>query len=157
MKIELKVIGKTAFDYLKDGIAIYEKRLKKYCAFSMSIIPDIKNAKNLSKKLIKSKEGELILKKITKTDFLILLDDKGKEMTSLQFSELLEQRLLPSGKNIVFLIGGAYGFSEEVYKRANMKISLSKLTFSHQMVRLFFIEQLYRAFTILNNEPYHHE
>lgn len=157
MNIELKVVGKTAFDYLKEGIQIYEKRMKKYCSFSMTIIPDIKNAKNLNQTLIKKKEGEVILKKISNQDFLILLDEKGKNYTSVGFAKLLDTKLLPNGKKIIFLVGGAYGFSKEVYDRSNMKISLSSMTFSHQMIRLFFIEQLYRAFTIMNNEPYHHE
>lgn len=157
MKVELMVVGKTAFDYLKTGIEIYEKRLKRYCEFRITIIPDIKNAKNLSKAQIKTKEGEVILKKLDKSQLVILLDDKGKSYTSMQFSNHLEDKLLPSGKKVCFIIGGAYGFSEAVYQRANQKLSLSKMTFSHQMVRLFFIEQLYRAFSIMNNEPYHHE
>lgn len=157
MKIELKVVGKTAFDYLKTGIAIYEKRLKRYCDFSIAVIPDIKNAKNLSKAQIKEKEGAAILKKIDKSPFVILLDDKGKMFTSKEFSAYLEDKLMPSGKNIIFIVGGAYGFSESVYARANAKLSLSKMTFSHQMVRLFFVEQLYRAYSIIKNEPYHHE
>ncbi len=150
-------IGKTAFSYLDEGIALYEKRLKRYCKYDREILSDIKNAKNLSKDLLKGKEGEAVLKKIQKSDFLILLDDKGKEFTSLKFANYLEQKLLPSGRNVVFLVGGAYGFSKEVYERSDAKLSLSKMTFSHQMVRLFFLEQLYRAFTILKNEPYHHE
>lgn len=157
MKLELKVVGKTAFSYLDEGISIYEKRLRRYCDFKMTIIPDIKNAKNLTKAQIKKKEGELILKKIEPNHFVILLDDKGKMYSSLEFSNYLEQKLLPAGRNVIFIIGGAYGFSEEVYQRANTKLSLSKMTFSHQMVRLFFVEQLYRAYSILNNEPYHHE
>ena len=157
MKIELKVIGKTAFNYLDEGIEIYVKRLKRYCTFTLTILPDVKNAKSLTKQLIKTKEGELILKKLDTTDFLILLDDKGKEFSSKQFSTYLEDKLMPKGKKIVFLVGGAYGFSDAVYQRAQLKISLSKLTFSHQMVRLFFVEQLYRAFSIINHEPYHHE
>lgn len=157
MKIELIAIGKTSFDYLKTGIAIYEKRLTRYCNFKLSIIPDIKDAKNLSEAQIKHKEGELILKKIDKSHLVILLDDKGKDYTSMQFSNFLENKLMPSGKHIIFIIGGAYGFSEAIYERANQKLSLSKMTFSHQMVRLFFLEQLYRAYSIIKNEPYHHE
>ncbi|MGK0388089.1 MAG: 23S rRNA (pseudouridine1915-N3)-methyltransferase [Maribacter sp.] len=157
MKIELKVVGKTAFDYLKTGVAIYEKRLKRYGDFSITIIPDIKNAKSLSEAQIKEKEGVAILKKIDKSPFVILLDDKGKMFTSKEFSSYLENKLMPSGKNIIFIIGGAYGFSDAVYARANAKLSLSKMTFSHQMVRLFFVEQLYRAYSIIGNEPYHHE
>ena len=157
MKIELKVVGKTAFDYLKTGVAIYEKRLKRYGDFSITIISDVKNAKNLSQAQIKEKEGVAILKKIDKSPFVILLDDKGKMFTSKDFSSYLENKLMPSGKNIIFIIGGAYGFSDAVYARANAKLSLSKMTFSHQMVRLFFVEQLYRAYSIIGNEPYHHE
>jgi 23S rRNA (pseudouridine1915-N3)-methyltransferase len=157
MKIELKVVGKTAFDYLKTGVAIYEKRLKRYGEFSITIIPDVKNAKSLSKAQIKEKEGIAILKKIDKSPFVVLLDDKGKMFTSKEFSSYLENKLMPSGKNIIFIIGGAYGFSDAVYARANAKLSLSKMTFSHQMVRLFFVEQLYRAYSIIGNEPYHHE
>lgn len=157
MKIELKVVGKTAFDYLDTGIGIYQKRLRRYGDFKITVIPDVKNAKSLSQSQIKTKEGESILKKIEKSHFVILLDDKGKQFTSKEFSSYLENKLMPSGKNIIFIIGGAYGFSEAVYQRADSKISLSKMTFSHQMVRLFFTEQLYRAFSIINHEPYHHE
>ncbi len=157
MKIELKVIGKTSFDYLKEGISIYEKRLQHYCNFNFIVIPDIKNAKNLRESDIKKKEGEAVLKKLDKNDFLVLLDENGKKYSSLRFAEFIEKKTMDSGKKIVFLIGGAYGFSEEIYQRANQKISLSDMTFSHQMVRLFFIEQLYRAYTIINNEPYHHQ
>ncbi len=157
MKFELRAIGKTSHEYLKEGMSMYEKRMKRYISFSFIEIPDIKNAKNLHKEVLKKKEGELILKKVGKNDFIILLDEKGKELTSKQMAATLEKKFLPMGKKIIFIIGGAYGFSEEIYDRANMKISLSKMTFSHQMVRLFFIEQLYRAFTIINNEPYHHD
>jgi 23S rRNA (pseudouridine1915-N3)-methyltransferase len=157
IKIELRVIGKTAFGYLKEGLALYEKRLKRYCSFSITVIPDIKNAKRLSQAQIKEKEGEALLRKLPPNQYLILLDERGKSFSSLEFSEFLEQKLLPSGKNVTFIIGGAYGFSEAVYQRADTKISLSKMTFSHQMVRLFALEQIYRAFSIIHNEPYHHE
>lgn len=157
MKVEFWAVGNTSFDYLQDGVGIYEKRLKHYLPFQAEVIPDIKNAKKMSQLQIKAKEGEQILKRLNKGDHLILLDERGKSYSSVQFANFMDQQLQQSYKKIVFLIGGAYGFSDEVYQRSNAKISLSKMTFSHQMVRLFFIEQLYRAMTILRNEPYHHE
>ena len=157
MKIELWYIGKTAFPYLKEGMQIYEKRLKKYFPFKTELIPDVKNARKMSPKELKQKEGDLILKKLKKEDFLILLDEKGKEMSSVQFAAFLEKKLHHSHKRIIFQIGGAFGFSDEIYQRANSKLSLSKMTFSHQMIRLFVLEQLYRGMSILNNEPYHNE
>lgn len=157
MKAELWVIGNTSFPYLKEGTSIYEKRLKHYLPFEFSVIPDVKNAKNRTNEQLKTKEGELILKRLDKGDWVILLDEGGKEFTSLKFAKHMENMLLQSHKRIIFVVGGAYGFSEEVYQRANAKISLSKMTFSHQMVRLFVLEQLYRAMTILRNQPYHHE
>lgn len=156
MKIELWVIGKTAFKYLDEGISIYEKRLKHYTSFDLVVIPDIKNPP-LSIEALKTKEGELILNKLTKDDFFILLDENGKQNTSIDFSKFIEQQQMNATKRIVFQIGGAYGFSDAVYARANQKLSLSKMTFSHQMIRLFFVEQLYRAFTILKGEKYHNE
>lgn len=156
MKIELWVIGKTAFKYLDEGIAVYEKRLKHYTSFDLVVIPDIKNPP-LSIEALKTKEGELILNKLTKDDFFILLDENGKHNTSIDFSKFIEQQQMNATKRIVFQIGGAYGFSDAVYARANQKLSLSKMTFSHQMIRLFFVEQLYRAFTILKGEKYHNE
>lgn len=157
MKAELWVIGNTSFPYLKEGTTIYEKRLKHYLPFEYSVIPDVKNAKNRSKEQLKTKEGELILKKLDKGDWLILLDEGGKEFSSVKFAKYMENLLQLSHKRLIFVIGGAYGFSSEVYQRSNAKISLSKMTFSHQMVRLFVLEQLYRAMTILRNQPYHHE
>ena len=157
MKVELWAVGKTSFDYLNDGIAIYEKRLKHYLTFSVQIIPDLKQRKNLNHNQIKSKEGEAILKKLKSDDYLILMDERGKMQSSLQFADMMDKFTYHGSKRIIFLIGGAYGFSDTVYKRSHRKISLSQMTFSHQMVRLFFIEQLYRAMTILKNEPYHHE
>ena len=156
MKIELWVIGKTAFKYLDEGNAIYEKRLKHYANFDLVVLPDIKNPP-LSTEALKTKEGELILNKLTKDDCLILLDERGKQLTSTDFSKFIEQQQMSAVKRVVFQIGGAYGFSEAVYARANREISLSKMTFSHQMIRLFFVEQLYRAFTILKGEKYHNE
>lgn len=157
MKIKLLAIGKTDDKNLQILINTYESRLKHYIKFELEIIPDIKNVKNLSLKLQKEKEGELILKKLQPTDSLVLLDEKGKEFRSIEFSSFLQKKMNTGVKQVVFVIGGPYGFSEKVYKKAVGKISLSKMTFSHQMIRLFFVEQLYRAFTILKNEPYHHE
>ena len=157
MKIVLLTIGKTSEKYLIEGIAQYQKRLKHYTQFEILEIPNLKNAKNFSNAEIIKKEGELILKQLQNSDHLVLLDDKGKDFTSPKYAQKLQQWMLSGKKRVVFVVGGAYGFSEQVYKRGNEKISLSKMTFSHQMVRLFFVEQLYRAFTILNNEPYHHE
>ncbi|GHC52670.1 23S rRNA (pseudouridine(1915)-N(3))-methyltransferase RlmH [Ulvibacter litoralis] len=156
MKITLLAIGKTDNKELITLTETYIKRLGFYVSFDFEIIPDIKNAKNLSEMLQKQAEGDEILKRTIPSDTLILLDEKGKTHTSEGFSEFLQKKMNSGLKNLVFVIGGPYGFSEEIYKRANGKISLSQMTFSHQMVRLFFIEQLYRAFTILRNEPYHH-
>jgi 23S rRNA (pseudouridine1915-N3)-methyltransferase len=157
MKTELWVIGKTNETYLTDGIAVYEKRLKHYLAFELKVFQDVKNAKNLSAAQLKEKEGDVFLSKIMPTDFVVLLDERGKMLTSMQFSSFWEQKSIQSQKNLVFIVGGAFGFSEAMYARANEKISLSAMTFSHQMIRLFFVEQLYRAMTILKNEPYHNE
>ena len=157
MNIKLLAIGKTDNKELQILMNDYMKRLSFYVKFDMEIIADIKNAKNLSEAQQKQKEGELILSKINPTDFLILLDEKGKEFTSVGFADELQKRMNSGIKTLVFVIGGPYGFSEEVYQNAKGKISLSKMTFSHQMIRLFIIEQLYRGFTILRNEPYHHQ
>lgn len=157
MKIKLLAIGKTDHkDFIK-LIEEYQNRLKHYIKFELDIIPDLKNVKHLSELQQKEKEGELILNKLANTDQLVLLDDKGKQFTSLEFSEYLQKKMNASIKQLVLVIGGPYGFSEAVYKKATGKISLSKMTFSHQMIRLFIVEQLYRGFTILKNEPYHHE
>ncbi len=157
MKIEFWMVGKTSFPYLNEGVPIYEKRITRYIPFQSQVIPDIKNAKNMPAAQLKEKEGQAILDKLNKEDFLILLDEKGKSFSSVAFAQQLDQYLLRSNKRLIFLIGGAFGFSEAVYARANQKISLSKMTFSHQMIRLFFVEQLYRAFSILRKEPYHNE
>lgn len=150
------MVGNTAFNYLKEGMDIYEKRLKHFVPFESRIIPDIKGAKNMREAQIKQKEGEKILAKLEQGDFLMLLDERGKQFDSLAFSQKLEQQFQLSHKRIIYLIGGAYGFSDEVYARANGRWSLSKLTFSHQMVRLFVLEQLYRAISIQRGLPYHH-
>ncbi|MCL4116837.1 UNVERIFIED_CONTAM: hypothetical protein GTU68_000628 [Idotea baltica] len=157
MTIKLLAIGKTDNKELSRLINDYEKRLKHYIKFDLDIIPDIKNVKNLSEKQQKQKEGELILGKLNTTDVLILLDENGKQLDSIGFSKYLQKHMNSGIKQLVFVIGGPYGFSEDVYAKANGKLSLSKMTFSHQMVRLFVIEQLYRGFTILKNEPYHHK
>ena len=156
MKIKLITIGKTDNKNLQALIEDYTKRLSFYVSFDFEVIPDIKNVKNLSETQQKQAEGNEILKRMIKSDTLILLDEKGNTYSSVQFSQFLQKKMNSGLKTLVFVIGGPYGFSDEIYKRANGKISLSSMTFSHQMVRLFFIEQLYRAFTILRNEPYHH-
>jgi len=157
MTIKLITIGKTDNKQLTSLIDDYIKRLGYYIKFSLDIIPDIKNSKNLSEVQQKQKEGELILKKISTTDTLILLDENGKQFDSVDFSSYLQKHMNSGIKQLVFVIGGPYGFSKDVHKKSNGKLSLSKMTFSHQMIRLFFIEQLYRGFTILRNEPYHHK
>jgi 23S rRNA (pseudouridine1915-N3)-methyltransferase len=155
MKIELWAIGKTNEKYLQEGIAIYLKRLKHYLNFELIIIPDIKQARHLNSVQLKIKEAAEILTRLKKEEVLILLDEKGEAHTSASFARFLEQNLQLSHKRMVFLVGGAFGFADSLYERANGKISLSNMTFSHQMVRLFFVEQLYRAMTILKKEPYH--
>jgi len=157
MTIKLLAIGKTDSTQLQQLIAIYEKRLGHYINFKLELIPDLKKTKSLSEEQQKTKEGELILKQLSNTDALILLDEGGKQFSSLEFSSYLQKKMNSGIKQLVFVIGGPYGFSDAVYKAASGKISLSKMTFSHQMVRLFVLEQLYRAFTILKNEPYHHQ
>ncbi len=157
MRISLICIGKTDDKYIEQGIEIYTKRLKHYCNFQIIAIPDIKNAKNLTEAQQKEKEAQLILKNISNQDYVMLLDERGKEYTSLAFSAFLEKQMVGSVAHIVLVIGGPYGFDQQVYDRANAKLSLSRMTFSHQMVRLFFVEQLYRAHTIMRGEPYHHE
>lgn len=156
MRITLIYVGKTDEKYLNDGMDKYRKRLVHYTKFQEILIPDIKNAKSLSEEQQRNKEGVAILKSLASSDTLILLDEHGKAYSSVEFAGFFDQAITGNLQHLVFAIGGPYGFSEEVYQRANEKISLSKMTFSHQMVRLFFIEQLYRAHTILRREPYHH-
>lgn len=159
MKIKLLAIGKTDNKNLQTLIQTYENRLKHYINFELEIIPDLKNVKNLSETLQKEREGEMILSKLQSTDALILLDEKGIEFRSIEFSKFLQKKMNLGIKQLVFVIGGPYGFSPAVYEKAigkQGKLALSKMTFSHQMVRLFIVEQIYRAFTILKNEPYHH-
>ena len=157
MKIELWAIGHTQFPYLKTGIDIYVKRLQHMLPFEWHAFDDIKKSNRLSQDQIKVKEGEMILQKVKPTDYLILLDERGKMYSSIGLSDQMNQWMMLGNKRLIFLIGGAYGFSDALYKRANAKISLSKMTFSHQMVRLFVVEQLYRAVAIQRNLPYHHE
>ncbi|MEQ5792025.1 23S rRNA (pseudouridine(1915)-N(3))-methyltransferase RlmH [Muricauda sp. NFXS6] len=157
MQITLIAIGKTDRSELEELIAVYKNRLKHYIKFQIDIIPDIKNRKNLSEAQQKEKEGELILAQLQPTDTLILLDEKGKQYSSMDFAQFLQKKMNSGIKNLVLVIGGPYGFSDAIYAKSSGKISLSKMTFSHQMVRLFIVEQVYRGFTILRNEPYHHQ
>ncbi|KHE70558.1 MULTISPECIES: 23S rRNA (pseudouridine(1915)-N(3))-methyltransferase RlmH [Capnocytophaga] len=157
MNIKLIAVGKTDNPALQQLISTYEKRLSYYINFDLQLLPDIKNNKSLSEEQQKVKEGELILSYVEPSHHLILLDERGKEYTSIAFADELQKKMNTGIKQLTFVIGGPYGFSQAVYQRSNSKLSLSKLTFSHQMIRLFFVEQLYRAFTILRNEPYHHQ
>lgn len=157
MQIKLLTVGKTDHPAIQQLINEYEGRLTHYIRFELEVIPDLKNTKSLSELIQKEKEGELLLKKVQPSDELILLDERGKSYGSLEFSVVIQKKMNSGLKQLIFIIGGPYGFSEAVYQRANGKISFSKMTFSHQMIRPFFIEQLYRAFTILRNEPYHHD
>lgn len=157
MIIKLIVVGKTVKSYLKQGEEEYTNRLKHYVRFEEEVISELKNVFSLNEEQIKQKEGEEILKRIQPTDYLVLLDEQGKQFTSEEFAEKIVKWQNTSVKQVVFVVGGAYGFSKEVYDRYNEKLSLSKMTFSHQMVRIFFKEQLYRAFTIIKSEPYHHK
>ena len=156
MKITLLTIGKTEDRYLNEGIDIYLKRLKHYVTFRILELPELKNTKSLSQEQQKIRESELIFKNIQSTDYVVLLDENGKEFSSRGFSVFLNKKMVGGLQHLVFIVGGPYGFSDEVYSRSNDKISLSQMTFSHQMIRLLFTEQLYRAFTILKGEPYHH-
>jgi len=157
MKITLIAIGKTDDAYLIEGINKYLKRIKHYIKLDIVIIPDIKKTKSLSEEEQKTKEAELFLKQLQSQDVVVLLDEKGTEISSTHFADFLNKKMIGSVQNVVFLIGGPYGFDASISQRANHKISLSRMTFSHQMVRLFFVEQIYRAYTILKGEPYHHE
>jgi len=157
MKITLLTVGKTDKDWVRQGLDIYVSRLKHYVPFSIIEIPELKNVSSLSKEQIKTREGELILKNIRNTDDVILLDEHGKEYSSMELAGVIRDKMTYGGRDIVYVIGGAYGFSDAVYARANSKLSLSRMTFSHQMVRAIFAEQIYRAFTIMKGEPYHHE
>lgn len=156
MKITLLVVGKTTSAQVESLIQEYQKRLTHYLPFALQVIPELKNTKALTPDQQKQAEGELILRAVVQSADLVLLDEHGKEFRSIEFADYIQKKM-SSGRDVVFVVGGPYGFSEAVYQRANGKISLSKMTFSHQMVRLFFVEQIYRAMTILRGEPYHHE
>jgi len=155
-KFTLLTVGKTDVKWVKEGLDLYCSRIRHYVPFELTEIPELKNVSALSKEMIKKKEGELILKNLKPADELVLLDERGKEPRSIELASLIQTKLSGS-RDLVFVIGGAYGFSEDVYARSDWKLSLSKMTFSHQMVRTIFAEQLYRAFTIIKGEPYHHE
>jgi Uncharacterized conserved protein len=157
MKMTLLTVGKTDIQWVRDGLETYSSRLNHYVPFSVVEIPELKNVSALSQVQIKDREGKLIMKALKPSDRVILMDEHGREYRSIEFASFIETMMYSGGKDIVFIIGGAYGFSDEVYSRSDGKISLSKMTFSHQMVRAIFAEQLYRAFTIIKGEPYHHE
>ncbi len=157
MKIALFFVGKTSFKYLETGISEYEKRIKRYIDFEIKVIKDFKPGKNMPVSMIKQKEGMQISKLLKAGDYLILLDEKGKQYNSRDFSKSIENKMSMGIKRVVFLIGGAFGFSDDLYQRADESLSLSKMTFSHQPIRLLFMEQLYRAFTIIKGEPYHND
>lgn len=156
MKIVLLVVGRTVETWLKNGIDDYVSRLGHFVPFEMQVIPELKNTKSMDTLTQKQKEGELILKSLQPGDHVVLLDDKGAQYSSEELSVWVDKKSMQTGKRLVFIIGGPYGFSKDVYAKANEKLSLSKMTFSHQMVRLIFVEQLYRAYTIIKGIPYHH-
>lgn len=157
MEIELLTVGKTTIRFVEDGIAEYSKRLKHYIPYSIKSLPDVKNASKMDQAKQKEAEGEKILDAISNSDFVVLLDERGKQYSSIEFSTFLEKQMISGRRKVVFVVGGPYGFSQTVYNRADSLLSLSKMTFNHEMVRLFFTEQIYRAMTILRGEPYHHE
>lgn len=157
MKITFLTIGKTTFPFVKEGCDIFIKRIKHYTPFELIELPELKNVSSLSREQIKEREGEVFLKNIKESDKVILLDERGKNYTSIEWSKVMEKEMASGTKSIIFIVGGAYGFSQKIYERANSKLSLSSMTFSHQIIRLFFVEQLYRAFTIIKGEPYHNE
>jgi 23S rRNA (pseudouridine1915-N3)-methyltransferase len=157
MKITLLTVGKTEDAYIKDGIDKFVKRLKHYTKLEIIDLPELKNTKALTQEQQKTREAELILKKLSVTDHVVLLDEKGLEFSSVQFADYLDKKAIGSVQSMVFIIGGPYGFDATVYQRANAQLALSRMTFSHQMVRLFFVEQLYRAYSIIKGEPYHHQ
>ena len=153
----LLTVGKTDVRWVREGLELYVSRLEHYVKFALKAIPELKNVSAFTREQIKEKEGELILSSVQQSDELVLLDERGSRYRSVDFAAFLQDRMVRSGRNMVFVVGGAYGFSREVYSRASSMISLSEMTFSHQMVRVIFAEQLYRAFTIMKGEPYHHE
>lgn len=157
MRVALLLVGKTVNKHFVDLIDDYASRVKHYISFDIITIPELKNTKNLSAEQQKQQEGELILKQLQAGDYMVLLDEHGKELRSIEFSKYMEQKMQTVSRRLVFIIGGPYGFSPDVYAKAHEKLSLSKMTFSHQMIRLIFVEQFYRAMTIMRGEPYHHE
>ena len=157
MKVKVLFTGKTTEEYLRQGIALYASRIRHYVAFELVELPDIKQASSLTQELVKQKEGEAILKAVKPGDHLVLLDEHGQTFSSVDWARNLERKAAHLPKDLVFVVGGPYGFSQAVYSRGDEKLSLSTMTFSHQLVRLVFLEQLYRAFTIIKGEPYHHE
>lgn len=157
MKMTLITVGKTDVKWVREGLELYKSRLAHYTQFAVNEIPELKNVSALTRQQIKDREGELILAAVRPSDFVVLMDEHGRQFRSVEFATWLQNKMACDGRDIVFIIGGAYGFSDAVYGRADMKISLSEMTFSHQMVRVIFTEQIYRAFTILRGEPYHHE
>ena len=157
MKVKLLVVGQTNMKFVEQGFNEFAARLKHYTDFKFIVIPNPKNSGKLDPAELKNREAESILTKLQPTDFVVLLDEKGSDYSSVEFSNFLQKRMNSGVKNLVFVVGGAFGFSEKMYERANSKLSLSKMTFSHQLIRLIFAEQLYRAFTILRNEKYHNE
>lgn len=157
MKISLIMVGKTDVKWVREGLELYVSRLSHYVPFALEEIPELKNVSALTREQIKEKEGEGILKRIKAGDEVVLLDERGRELRSVELAAWLREKLSRSGRDLVFVIGGAYGFSQAVYDRSDASLSLSRMTFSHQMVRTIFAEQLYRAFTIIKGEPYHHE
>ncbi len=157
MNIELIVIGKTDTQQMEQLFELYAKRVNHYCRFSLTILPEVKGGRNISPNQLRKSEGETILKQLADSDYVVILDERGRQHRSVEFAEWIQKRLNSGVKRLVFVVGGAFGFSDEVYGRANEKISLSSMTFTHQFVRVIFAEQIYRAFTILRNEPYHNE
>lgn len=157
MKICLMVVGKTTTEYIKKGTDEYAGRIGRFMPYEIKVIPDVKTSKKMTPQAQKEAEGECILSQLQPTDHVVLLDERGKEYTSRQFAEFIEQKSITFPKNLVFIVGGPYGFSQKVYDRANSMLSLSKMTFPHELIRLFFTEQIYRAMTIINNLPYHHD
>lgn len=157
MDVELMTVGKTTVNYIIEGIEEYRKRLRRYIPFEITSLPDVKNARSLSESAQKDAEGAMILSKITPSDFVVLLDERGKEFSSMEFADFMNRQMASGRKRLLFIVGGPYGFSQDLYARADYKVSLSRMTFNHEMVRLFFVEQIYRSQTILRGEPYHHE
>ncbi len=157
MKTELWYIGKSKFKFVDEGVSIYSKRISKYLSFQVREFPNLKTRKNLTPDQIKFEEANVIIKQLKPSDYLILLDERGKRLNSKKFASFIESQQLQRKSRLIFLIGGAYGFDSKLYHKSNYQLSLSDMTFSHQLIKLFFIEQLYRAMTILNNHPYHNE